>query len=116
MSYLTMFSEPAVLPTSSVPQSQYNSTNSTALTITQEELERRQRELEQKERELAAREERLRNATPGVKENNWPPLPKMCPVGPCFYQDINVEIPIEFQKIVRHVFYLWMCKFAACLC
>jgi hypothetical protein len=45
--------------------------------------------------------------------NNFPPLPGWCPwkLKPCFYQDISVEIPIDFQKWVRMLYYLWICKF-----
>ena len=46
-----------------------------------------------------------------ARQNNWPPVPAGFPVGPCFYQDINVDIPLEFQKIVRMLYYLWMCKY-----
>ncbi|XP_074596999.1 secretory carrier membrane protein [Brevipalpus obovatus] len=118
----TNVSQPAVLQTSAVPTKPPGNvgsgqsangppppyTSTPAMTLTQEELQRRQRELEEKERELAAREERLKNTVPGFRENNWPPLPKISPIGPCFYQDINVEIPVEFQKMVRHAYYLWM--------
>jgi len=43
-----------------------------------------------------------------ARANNWPPVPSMCPFQPCFYQDINVDIPVEFQKIVRYLYYLWL--------
>ncbi len=47
-----------------------------------------------------------------VQIKNFPPLPQWCPFGlkPCFYQDINIEIPVDFQKWVRMLFYLWLCK------
>ncbi|KAB0341955.1 hypothetical protein FD754_018881, partial [Muntiacus muntjak] len=42
------------------------------------------------------------------RKNNWPPLPDNFPVGPCFYQDFSVDIPVEFQKTVKIMYYLWM--------
>lgn len=52
-----------------------------------------------------------------ARQNNWPPLPTWCPWGlkPCFYQDINVDIPVEFQKIVRNLYYLWVAHAALLL-
>ncbi|XP_050497185.1 secretory carrier-associated membrane protein 1 [Diabrotica virgifera virgifera] len=77
-------------------------------TIDTAELQRRQEELERKEQELARREEEMRNSTYNVRRNNWPPLPEQCCFQPCFYQDIQVDIPLEFQKIVRNLYYLWI--------
>ncbi|CAG0888665.1 unnamed protein product [Cyprideis torosa] len=72
------------------------------------ELEKRQQELEQRARELEAREEALRGGAINIRANNWPPLPSGFCVGPCFYQDINVDIPPEMQRIVRHLYYVWI--------
>ena len=56
----------------------------------------------------ARAEEELRNTPYYPRRNNWPPLPDKCCFQPCFYQDIDVEIHTDFQKIVRQLYYLWM--------
>lgn len=98
--------QPAMMQPVAEPPPPYAATG--AQTVTTAELQRRQEELERKAAELQAKEDALRNAPFNVRANNWPPLPKRCCVGPCFYQDIAVDIPLEFQKVVRGMYYLWM--------
>ncbi|XP_014219761.1 secretory carrier-associated membrane protein 5 [Copidosoma floridanum] len=50
----------------------------------------------------------MSNAPYYPRRNNWPPVPESCCVQPCFYQDIDVEIQPDFQKIVRQLYYLWI--------
>lgn len=74
-----------------------------------EELQRRQDELERRAAELQRREEQIQNnAQNQERMNNFPPLPSSCPLKPCFYQDISLDIPTEFQSIVRMLYYLWI--------
>ncbi|XP_012274812.1 secretory carrier-associated membrane protein 5 [Orussus abietinus] len=56
----------------------------------------------------ARREEPSRSSSYIPSRNNWPPLPEKCCFQPCFQQDIDIEIPPDFQKIVRQLYYLWM--------
>ncbi|XP_067171635.1 secretory carrier-associated membrane protein 1 [Apteryx mantelli] len=77
--------------------------------LAQAELLKRQEELERKAAELDRREREMQSLNQqGGRKNNWPPLPENFPVGPCFYQDFSVDIPVEFQKTVKIMYYLWM--------
>uniref|UniRef100_A0A8C9V2P0 Secretory carrier-associated membrane protein n=1 Tax=Scleropages formosus TaxID=113540 RepID=A0A8C9V2P0_SCLFO len=42
--------------------------------------------------------------------NNFPPLPAILPVKPCFYQNVEEEIPAQHQQLVRRVYNLWICE------
>lgn len=98
--------QPAVMQPISEPPPAYTPTG--AQNFNTADLQKKQEELERKAAELQAREEALRKVPYNVRANNWPPLPEKCCVGPCFYQDIAVDIPLEFQKIVRTMYYLWI--------
>jgi hypothetical protein len=68
----------------------------------QEELDRKAEELDRRERAM------LQGVDVATRINNFPPLPQRFPVKPCFYQDISVDIPAQFQKIIKANFYVWM--------
>lgn len=42
--------------------------------------------------------------------NNFPPIPAILRIKPCFYQNIEEEIPAPHQQLVRKVYILWMSK------
>ncbi|KIH69354.1 SCAMP family protein [Ancylostoma duodenale] len=80
----------------------------------QEELERKSQELRQREEELNRRQQQqnmntgAHGANASQRPHNWPPLPSFIPIEPCFYQDIEVEIPVQFQKTVTVVYYVFL--------
>ncbi|NXK66763.1 SCAM2 protein, partial [Sylvietta virens] len=97
-------SQPAVLQTSVEPTPQAVAAAAQAGLLQQQaELERKAAELEKKERELQSHA-----ASINPRQNNWPPLPKRCPIKPCFYQDFSADIPADYQRICKMLYYLWM--------
>ena len=88
----------------------YTPSSSQQLNLSQ--IEKQQEELNRRAAELDRREQLINTPVNGI-EKNFPPLPSWCPgpFKPCYYQDITREIPVEFQKWVRLLFYLWLCKF-----
>ncbi|VDK33584.1 unnamed protein product [Gongylonema pulchrum] len=75
----------------------------------QEELERKAQELRRREQELERQQRAGANAGAGsARPHNWPPIPSFIPLQPCFYQDIEVEIPVQFQRTVTLVYYVFL--------
>ncbi|KAL0967930.1 hypothetical protein UPYG_G00259980 [Umbra pygmaea] len=99
----TVPSQPAVLQPSTDPSPK------ATVAAAQASLQKQQEELEKKAADLERREQQLQSRGESTgKENNWPPLPKFFPINPCFYQDFSEEIPREYQRICKNIYYLWM--------
>uniref|UniRef100_A0A8C6NM30 Secretory carrier-associated membrane protein n=1 Tax=Nothobranchius furzeri TaxID=105023 RepID=A0A8C6NM30_NOTFU len=96
-------SQPAVLQPSVEQSAKATAAAATA------DLIKQQQELERKAADLERREQELQNRTTNREsKNNWPPLPKFCPVKPCFYQNFEEEIPDDYRRICKRMYYLWM--------
>ncbi|XP_030042416.1 secretory carrier-associated membrane protein 2 [Microcaecilia unicolor] len=95
-------SQPAVLQPSVEPSPKFVATAAQAgLLQQQEELERKAAELDRREREM-------QNININPRQDNWPPLPANCPIKPCFYQDFSADIPADYQRTCKMLYYLWM--------
>ena len=59
------------------------------------ELTQREEEIARREQLLKERERNLQRLGPIERQNNFPPFPKFCPAPfrPCFYLNINVDVP-----------------------
>lgn len=110
-------SQPAVMQTTESPPAYTPTPAATADPIPaaqqqvipgHEELLRRQEELERKAEELQRREQQMAQANYNPRANNWPPMPKWFPIGPCFFQDFSIDIAPEFQRTIRMLYYSWM--------
>ncbi|WP_411025001.1 hypothetical protein, partial [Salmonella sp. s54836] len=100
--YLT---ESTTAPKSTKAPPSYSDVSSSAL----RELKLREEEIARKEAELQDREHHIEAGMLGTvqRPNNFPPLPGFCPIKPCFFHDISVEIPPSQQFIVRGLF-IWL--------
>ncbi|KAJ8955369.1 hypothetical protein NQ318_003466 [Aromia moschata] len=103
MTYSQPSSGPAIMQPTEEPPAYTKSGQQTQSvpkpSLNTEELQTR-RTREERTR-TARREEEMRQTSYNARRNNWPPLPEQCCFQPYFYQDIQVDIPLEFQKIVR---------------
>ncbi|XP_064421879.1 secretory carrier-associated membrane protein 2 isoform X2 [Latimeria chalumnae] len=95
-------SQPAILQPSVEPTPQATAA------VAQAGLLKQQEELEKKAAELDRKEQEMQSAGFNPRQNNWPPLPRKCPIKPCFYQDFSADIPADFQRTCKMMYYLWM--------
>ena len=42
------------------------------------------------------------------KRNNFPPFPKWTKIKPCFYHDIDADIPFQYQRAVKSLYRIWV--------
>ncbi|XP_067929921.1 secretory carrier-associated membrane protein 2-like [Watersipora subatra] len=73
------------------------------------ELQRRQEELERKAAELE-QELQKKNETNATQKNNCPPLPPGCCIQPCFHQDFETDIPPEYRRVAKTVYFSYILR------
>ncbi|KAI6181979.1 Secretory carrier-associated membrane protein [Aphelenchoides fujianensis] len=100
---------PVAAPTVGAPQ-QTSVNMDSDLFRQQEELRKREQDLQRRQEEFERRQQQGGGAAGGRGQNphNWPPLPTFVPLEPCFYQDIDVEIPVQFQETVRLIYNVYL--------
>lgn len=106
-------------PVISKPPASVSVAPSVPTTASSDELFRQQEELRRREQELQRRQQEFErrqsagvgggpSSTRGNAIHNWPPIPTVVPIEPCFYQDVDVEIPVQFQETVKMVYYVYL--------
>lgn len=105
---------PAAVSQPAVLQASMETNPKSAVALGAASLAKQQEELEKKAAELQRKELDLQNLAAGrglpsgERVNNWPPLPRICPIQPCFHQDFEEDIPEEYRKICIRMYYLWL--------
>jgi hypothetical protein len=104
-----------VAPTSIPPASTTIPMSSDEIFRQQEELRRKEQELNRRQQEFQRQQAQGSAGQRAGQPHNFPPIPAIIPIEPCFYQDIDVEIPVQFQETVRLVYYVYLIYVVALL-
>jgi hypothetical protein len=84
----------------------YSSVTSAPQVNIPEELTNQQDQLERSATNLEREQSRTINYQ--HRQDNFPPLPACCPLKPCFHQDFDVDIPAQYRRTVKVMYYFWL--------